>query len=162
LAFIETTFKNLAPYYPFSYTFRKDANLHAYDAEEKWKEIIAFAAAFNIFISCIGLFGLVALTAERRRKEIGIRKVLGASVSNLVRTLSLSFLKLVLLANFTAIPLAWWVVNKWLDNFAYRIRPQWWVFAASIGITLLIALSTVVFESLRAATANPVRNLRAE
>ena len=162
LGSIETTFKKLAPYYPFSYTFRKDANLHTYDAAQKWKEIIAFAATFTIFISCIGLFGLVALTAERRRKEIGIRKVLGASVSNLVRTLSLSFLKLVLLANIIAIPVAWWAVNKWLDNFAYHIKPQWWVFAASIGMTLLIALSTVVIESVKAATANPVGNLRTE
>jgi putative ABC transport system permease protein len=162
LAFIETTFKKLAPDYPFSYTFRKDWNLHAYDAEQKWKQIIAFAAAFTIFISCIGLFGLTTLAAERRKKEIGIRKVLGASVISLVRVLSFSFLKLVLLANIIAIPVAGWAVNKWLDNFAYHIKPQWWVFGLAIFITLVIALSTVVIESIKAATANPVRNLRTE
>ncbi len=162
LGVIETTFKKLAPDYPFSYQFRKDQNLHAYDAAVRWKKIIAFAAAFTIFISCIGLFGLIALAAERRRKEIGIRKVLGASVASLVRVLTLSFLQLVLLAAVIAIPLAWWAVNQWLDNFAYHITPQWWVFAASVGVILLIALSTVVIESIRAAKANPVRNLRTE
>jgi putative ABC transport system permease protein len=162
LAFIETTFKKLAPYYPFSYTFRKDINLHAYDAAEKWKQIVAFAAAFTIFISCIGLFGLTTLSAERRIKEIGIRKVLGASVTSLVRLLSLDFLQLVLIANIIAIPVAWWAVNKWLENFAYHIIPQWWVFALAILITVLIALSTVVVEAIKASTANPVRNLRTE
>jgi putative ABC transport system permease protein len=162
LRFIETTFKKLAPDYPFSYTFRKDHNLHAYDAALKWKHIITFAAAFTIFISCIGLFGLTTLAAERRRKEIGIRKVLGASVPSLVRVLSLSFLKLVLLAGVIAIPIAWWAVNKWLENFAYHIKPQWWVFGLAIFITLVVALSTVVIESIKAATANPVRNLRTE
>jgi len=162
LAYIETTFKKLAPYYPFNYTFRKDVNLRAYDAAQKWKQIICFAAAFTIFISCIGLFGLTALTTERRTKEIGIRKVLGASVSNLVQLLSLNFLKLVLLANIVAIPIAWWAVNKWLENFAYHIAVQWWVFAVALLITLLIALPTVAFQALKAAMTNPVRNLRVE
>jgi putative ABC transport system permease protein len=162
LAYIETTFKKLAPYYPFNYTFRKDVNLRAYNAAQKWKQIICFAAAFTIFISCIGLFGLTALTTERRTKEIGIRKVLGASVSNLVQLLSLNFLKLVLLANIVAIPIAWWAVNKWLENFAYHIAVQWWVFAVALLITLLIALSTVAFQALKAAMTNPVRNLRVE
>jgi putative ABC transport system permease protein len=162
LAYIETTFKKLAPYYPFDYTFRKDANLRAYDAQQKWKQIVAFAAAFTIFISCIGLFGLTTLATERRTKEIGIRKVLGASVSHLVQSLTLNFLKLVLLANIVAIPLAWWAVNKWLENFAYHIAIQWWVFAIALLITLLIALSTVAFQALRAAIANPVKSLRVE
>jgi putative ABC transport system permease protein len=162
LAFIGSTFKKLAPYYPFSYTFRRDDNLHAYDAEQKWKQIIAFAAAFTIFISCIGLFGLTILAAERRTKEIGIRKVLGASVTSLVRLLSLNFLQLVLIANIIALPIAWWAVNKWLENFAYHIRIQWWVFASAVLITLLIALSTVAFQALKAAIANPVKSLRVE
>ena len=162
LAFIETVFKKLAPSYPFSYTFRKDANLRAYDAEQKWKQIIGFAAAFTIFISCIGLFGLTMLAAERRVKEIGIRKVLGASVPGLVRILGVGFLQLVLLANFVAIPVAWWAVNKWLDNFAYHIVPQWWVFAVAVLITLLIALVTTAIEAVRAAIANPVKSLRTE
>jgi putative ABC transport system permease protein len=162
LAFIETTFKKLAPYYPYSYTFRKDANLRAYDAEQKWEQIVAFAAAFTIFISCIGLFGLTSLSTERRTKEIGIRKVLGASVGHLVQLLSLNFLKLVLLANIVAIPIAWWAVNKWLENFAYHISIQWWVFALALLITLAIALSTVGIQALKAAMAKPVDNLRVE
>jgi len=162
LAYIETTFKKLAPYFPYSYTFRKDANLHAYDAAQKWKQIMAFAAAFTIFISCIGLFGLTTLATERRTKEIGIRKVLGASVGHLVQLLSLNFLKLVLLANIVAIPIAWWAVNKWLENFAYHIAIQWWVFAIALLITLLIALSTVAFQALKAAISNPVKSLRVE
>ncbi|HTR29515.1 MAG TPA: ABC transporter permease [Puia sp.] len=162
LAFVESTFKRLEPNFPFSYTFRKDANLHAYDAGQKWKQIMAFAAAFTIFISCIGLFGLTMLAAERRVKEIGIRKVLGASVPGLARILGVGFLQLVLLANLIAIPIAWWAVNKWLDNFAYHIIPRWWVFAAAVLITLLIALTTTAIEAVRAALANPVKSLRTE
>ena len=162
LAYIESTYKALAPFHPFSYTFKRDDNLHAYDAQEKWKQIIAFAAGFTIFISCIGLFGLTTLAAERRTKEIGIRKVLGASVTNLVQLLSLNFLKLVLIANLIALPVAWWAVNKWLDNFAYHIGIHWWVFALAVLITLFIALSTIGFRALSAAVANPVNNLRSE
>ncbi|HEV3411330.1 MAG TPA: ABC transporter permease [Puia sp.] len=162
LAFIGSTFKKLAPFQPFDYTFVKDDNLHAYDAQEKWKQIISFSAIFTAFISCIGLFGLATLSTERRIKEIGIRKVLGASVSNLVRLLSVNFVQLVLLANLIAIPLAWWAVNKWLQNFAYRITLHWWVFALAALITLLIAWLTVGFRALKAAIANPVNNLRVE
>jgi putative ABC transport system permease protein len=162
IAFIGSTFKKLAPFYPFSYTFKKDDNLHAYDAQQKWKQIVTFAAIFTVFISCIGLFGLATLATERRTREIGIRKVLGASVANLVRLLSLNFLILVLLANFIAIPIAWWAMDKWLRDFAYRITLQWWVFALATLITLLIAFSTVAFQALKAAIANPVNNLRTE
>jgi putative ABC transport system permease protein len=161
-AFVESTFKKLAPYYPFSYTFMRDNNIHAYDAQEKWKRIITFAGIFTVFISCIGLFGLATLAIGRRIKEIGIRKVLGASVVQLVQLLSLNFLMLILLANLIAIPVAWWVVNKWLQNFAYHIAIQWWVFAIAVLITLAIALSTTGFQALRAAMANPVKNLRVE
>lgn len=162
LRYIEKTFKKYAPYSPFTYTFRKDDNRHAYDAQEKWREIVAFAAIFTVFISCIGLFGLATLATQRRIKEIGIRKILGASVTNLVRLLSMNFVQLVLLANLIAVPIAWWAVNKWLQNFAYRITLQWWVFASAIGITLLIALLTVGLHALKAAIANPVDNLRVE
>jgi putative ABC transport system permease protein len=162
LAFIGSEFKKLAPFYPFSYTFLKDNNLHAYDTQEKWKQIVTFAAIFTVFISCIGLFGLATLATERRTREIGIRKVLGASVTNLVRLLSLNFLLLVGLANLIAIPVAWWAVNKWLQNFAYRITLHWWVFAFAVLITLLIAWLTVGFRALQAAITNPVNNLRTE
>jgi putative ABC transport system permease protein len=162
LAFIGSAFKKLAPFYPFSYTFLKDDNLHAYDTQEKWKQIVTFAAIFTVFISCIGLFGLATLATERRTREIGIRKVLGATVANLVRLLSLNFLLLVGLANLIAIPVAWWAVNKWLQDFAYRITLHWWVFALAVLITLLIAWLTVGFRALQAAITNPVNNLRTE
>ncbi len=162
LAFIGSTFKKLAPYTPFNYTFVKDDNLRAYDTQEKWRQIVTFAAIFTVFISCIGLFGLATLTTERRTREIGIRKVLGASVNNLVQLLSFNFVMLVVLANGIAIPVAWWAVNKWLQDFAYRITLHWWVFAIAVLITGLIAWLTVGFQALKAAIANPVSNLRTE
>jgi len=162
LQFIEATFKKLAPFYPFDYTFRSETNSHAYEAEEKWKKIIGFAAAFTIFISCIGLLGLTALSAEQRTKEIGIRKVLGASVSSIVGLLSGNFLMLVLLANLIAVPVAWWAVHQWLQNFAYHIAIHWWIFGLAVFITLMVALFTVSLQAMKAAGANPVKNLRVE
>jgi putative ABC transport system permease protein len=162
LAYIGSVYKRLAPLVPFSYTFRREDNLHAYDAQEKWKQIISLSAIFTVFVSCIGLFGLATLATERRTREIGIRKVLGASVTNLVKLLSLNFVTLVLLANLIAIPVAWWALNKWLQDFAYRITLHWWVFALAVLITLVIAALTVGLRALKAAIANPVINLRTE
>jgi putative ABC transport system permease protein len=162
LQFIETTYKKLVPFYPFSYEFKNETNLRAYESEEKWKQIISLAATLTIFISCIGLLGLAMLSAEQRTKEIGIRKVLGASVSSIVQLVSNNFLKLVLLANIIALPIAWWAVHKWLENFAYHIDIRWWVFAVAILITLIIALFTVSFQAIKAAIANPVKSLRTE
>lgn len=162
LRFIETTFKKLAPFYPFSYEFKNETNRHAYESEEKWKQIITLAAMLTIFISCTGLLGLAMLSAEQRTKEIGIRKVLGASVGSIVQLVSNNFIKLVLLANVVAIPVAWWAVHKWLENFAYHIDICWWVFATAIVITVLIALLTVGFQAINAAIANPVKSLRTE
>jgi len=162
LQFIETTYKKLVPFYPFSYEFKSETNLLAYETEEKWKQIISFAAILTIFISCIGLLGLTMLSAEQRTKEIGIRKVLGASVGSIVQLVSSNFLKLVFLANIIALPVAWWAVNKWLENFAYHIDIKWWVFAIAVIITLLIALFTIGFQAIKAAMANPVKSLRTE
>lgn len=162
LAFIASTFRKLAPFYPFTYSFRKDDNLHALDTQQKWRQIVTYAAIFTVFISCIGLFGLITLSTERRTKELGIRKVLGASVANLVRLLTLNFLILVFLANLIAIPIVWWAMDKWLRDFPYRITLQWWVFALATLATMLIAFSTIAFQALRAAVANPVDNLRVE
>jgi len=162
LKFIEATYKKLVPYYPFSYEFKNETNLREYESEEKWKQIITFAAILTIFISCIGLLGLSMLSAEQRTKEIGVRKVLGASVSNIVQLVSSNFLKLVLLANLIALPIAWWAVNEWLQNFAYHIVIRWWVFAIAVLITLLIGLITVGFQAIKAAIANPVKSLRTE
>jgi putative ABC transport system permease protein len=115
-----------------------------------------------IIIACLGLFGLISFAAEQRTKEIGIRKVLGASVANLVSLLSRDFLKLVAMANVIAWPVAWFAMNKWLENFAYRIDIGWWVFVLAGGLALLIALVTVSTQAIKAALANPVESLRYE
>ncbi|HEX2684272.1 MAG TPA: FtsX-like permease family protein, partial [Ferruginibacter sp.] len=113
-------------------------------------------------ISCLGLFGLASYTAERRTKEIGIRKVLGASISGITGLLSKDFLILVFIAAIIAFPVAWWAMNKWLQDFAYRIDISWWVFIIAAAIALLIALITISFQSIKAAVANPVKSLRTE
>jgi putative ABC transport system permease protein len=115
-----------------------------------------------ILIACLGLFGLVTYAAEQRTKEIGIRKVLGATVSNIVAMLSKDFLKLVMIAALIAFPVAWWAMNKWLQNFAYRINISWWIFIMAGVVALLIALITVSLKAIKAAIANPVKNLRTE
>jgi putative ABC transport system permease protein len=159
---IETAFKRLMPFYPWSYTFRSEQNRKAYAQQDKWKQIVGFAALLTIFLSCVGLLGLTVLSARQRTKEFGIRKVLGASVSGIVRLASVPFIGLVLLANGIAIPIGWWAVNKWLQNFAYHIEPRWWVFAAAVLMTVLIAGLTVGIQSIRAAVVNPVKSLRSE
>ena len=115
-----------------------------------------------ILISCLGLFGLTAFSAEQRKKEIGVRKVLGASVQGLVQLLSRDFLKLVALAIVIATPVAWWTMNKWLQEFAYRTTISWWMFALAGLIAIMIALITVSFQAIKAAIANPVKSLRTE
>jgi putative ABC transport system permease protein len=121
-----------------------------------------FGAMLTIFISCIGLFGLSVLSAEKRTKEIGIRKVLGASVQHIVTTLSTDFIKLVVIALVIASPLAYMAANKWLQNFPYRIAISWWLFASAGILVMLIALFTISFQSIKAAIANPVKSLRME
>ena len=119
-------------------------------------------AGIAIFVACLGLFGLVAFTAERRTKEIGIRKVLGASVSGIVMLLSKDFVKLVLIANVIAWPIAYWAMRDWLANFAYRINLDWQIFALSGGLALVVAVLTVGYQAWKAARANPVDALRYE
>ena len=115
-----------------------------------------------ILISCLGLFGLAAFSAEQRKKEIGVRKVLGASVSGVVALLSKDFLKLVGISILIATPVAWWAMNKWLQAFAYRVEISWWMFALAGCIAVAIALITVSFQAIKAALANPVKSLRTE
>jgi putative ABC transport system permease protein len=115
-----------------------------------------------ILVACLGLFGLVTYTAEQRTKEIGIRKVLGARVSQLTQMLSKEFLKLVLIASVIAFPVAWWAMNKWLQSFAYRTNISWWIFVVAGIVVLAIALITVSFQAIKAALANPVKSLRSE
>ncbi len=162
LRHIEQIFKRLFPVFPFKYAFKSDENFKNYEAEAKWKQIMLFSAILTIFISCIGLFGLSVLAAERRTKEMGIRKVLGASVNNVVTVLSKDFVKLVILALLISIPLAWMAANKWLQNYPYRIGLGWQIFAMAGALVILIALVTVSFQAFRTAWANPVKSLRTE
>ena len=162
LKYIQTKFKQFFPMMPYSYAFKSDENYKSYEAERKWKQIMFFSAVLTIFISCIGLFGLSVLSAERRIKEIGIRKVLGASVNSVVTILSKDFVKLVLLALLIAIPSGWLAINKWLQNYPYRIDISWKIFALAGSLVLFIALVTVSFQALRSATTSPVKSLRSE
>ena len=162
LKHIARTFKKLFPVHPYSYTFKNEQNLKNYEAEQRWKQIMLFGAVLTIFISCIGLFGLSVLSTEKRTKEIGIRKVLGASVNTIVVTLSGDFLKLVVIAMVIAIPMAWLTANKWLQNYPYRIPLDWWLFAIAGILVILVALLTVSFQSVKAAITNPVNSLRSE
>jgi putative ABC transport system permease protein len=159
---IEATFKKMFPFNPYSYIFKNQQNIKSYEAEAKWKQIMFFSAVITVFISCIGLFGLSVLSAEKRTKEIGIRKVLGASVNNVVTILSKDFLSLVLIALLISIPLSWIAAGKWLQNYPYRITLGWQTFAAGAALVLLIALVTVSFQAIKAATANPTKSLRTE
>jgi putative ABC transport system permease protein len=162
LKYITKTFGELFPLSPFAYNFKQEQNEQSYQVEAKWKQIILFSALLIIFISCIGLFGLSVLSSEKRAKEIGVRRVLGASLGNIISILSTGFLKLITLSLIISVPLAWIAVNKWLQNYPYRISPGWWLFASSALLVLLIAFVTVSFQSVKAALANPVTSLRSE
>jgi putative ABC transport system permease protein len=162
LQYIAKTFKDLFSLSPFVYNFKQEQNEQNYEAEAKWKQIILFSAILTIFISCIGLFGLSVLSAEKKTKEIGIRKVLGASVSSIVSILSTDFLKLIFISLIISTPLAWMATTKWLENYPYRIALSWWLFASSGLLVILIALITISFQSIKAAIANPVKSLRTE
>lgn len=162
LAKVETVIKSSEPAYPFEYRFMDAEFDNLFKSEAvvgKLSRIFAFLA---ILISCLGLFGLAAYTAERRTKEIGIRKVLGATISNLIALLSKDFLRLVAIASVIAFPLAWWMMHKFLQGFAYRITIQWWVFVVAGLLAAVIALFTVSFQAVKAAVANPVKSLRTE
>jgi putative ABC transport system permease protein len=162
LKHIETVFKKLQPFEPYQYQFKDEVNIKNYEAENKWKQIISFAAMITIFISCIGLFGLATLAAEKRVKEIGIRKVLGASVSGIAANLSNSFLKLVGIAVVIAFPAAWWAIQKWLENYPYRISVGPGIFFGAALTVVLLSIITVSYQAIRAAKANPVNSLRSE
>jgi len=162
LQYIASIYKNLFPLNAFAYTFKDQQNAESYKAEAKWKQILLFSAILTIFISCIGLFGMSVLSAEKRTKEIGVRKVLGASVTSIVSILSADFLKLIIISLVISIPLAWMAINKWLQNYPYRITLGWWLFASAAVLVILVALVTISFQSVKAAIANPVKSLRTE
>jgi len=159
---IATVLKKDNPSYPFTYHF-VDAQFNAmFQNEQLISELSRVFAALAIIISCLGLFGLAAYTAERRTKEIGVRKVLGASVSGIAKLLSKDFLQLVFISCLVAFPLAWWMMNSWLQNYKYRIEISWWIFLIAGIVAILIALITVSFQAVKAAVANPVKSLRSE
>jgi putative ABC transport system permease protein len=147
---------------PFSYSFLDERYNNTYRAEQKIGLILGIFAGLTIFVACLGLFGLARFTAEQRSKEIGIRKVLGATVSGIVRLLSRDFLKLVLIAFVLAAPLAWYAMNWWLQDFVYRIDISWWVFGLAAVLAILVTMATISFQAIKAAIVNPITSLRSE
>ncbi|HET6769052.1 MAG TPA: FtsX-like permease family protein, partial [Chitinophagaceae bacterium] len=162
LASIESTWHNLNPNEPFEYNFLDDDFQKNYEADTRLAGIVKNFTIIAILISCLGLFGLATFSAEQRTKEIGVRKVLGASIGNVVGLLSKEFLKLVFIAIIIASPITWLVMNKWLQDFAYRTSISWTVFVITALIAGSIALFTISFQSIKAALANPVKSLRTE
>jgi putative ABC transport system permease protein len=159
---IESRWKELSPNQQFTYSFMDQDFDATYRAEQRIGTIFISFSTLTILIACLGLFGLAAYAAEQRNKEIGIRKVLGASVSGIVSMLSMDFIKLVLISILISSPLAWYVMNKWLQDFAYRQNIQWWILAIAAIVAILIAFITISFQSIKAALANPVKSLRSE
>jgi len=162
LAQMETIWKKNYPSIPFEYSFLDAEVQKMYESEITLSRIINSFTGIAIFISCLGLFGLATFSAENRKKEIGIRKVLGAKVSGIATLLSKDFVVLVFIAILVATPIAWWVMNKWLQSFSYRVDIKWWMFAMAGIIAAIIALVTVSFQAIKAAIANPVKSLRTE
>src|SRR5690606_9151913 len=158
----EASFKKIVPDAPFDYTFLDSHLKSLYLNDRQTASILLTFSVLAVFVGCLGLFGLAAFTADRRTKEIGVRKVLGATVSSLVRLLSIDFVKLVVLAFVIACPLAYLAFSKWLEGFAYRIDIEWWMFALAGVAATIIALITVSWQAIRAAIADPVNSLRDE
>jgi multisubunit Na+/H+ antiporter MnhG subunit len=162
LASLEKVCKGLNPKFPFTYRFSDEEYQKLYTSEQVVSQLASYFSFLGIFISCLGLLGLVLFTAEQRTKEFGIRKVLGASPVSLFHLISKEFLLLVLIAMFIASPLAWIAINKWLQNYEYRAPVSWWMFVMAGSLAILIALITVSFQAIKSARANPVKSLRME
>jgi ABC-type antimicrobial peptide transport system permease subunit len=159
---MEAVFRKVVPATPFEYQFADTEYGLKFAAEERIGKLASVFATLAVLISCLGLFGLASFVAEQRTKEIGVRKVLGATVYNLWKLLSKDFVLLVIIACLIAVPLAWYFLNGWLQKYEYRTSISWWVFAAAIGGALVITLLTVSFQAIKAALANPVKSLRTE
>ncbi|MFI5128743.1 MAG: ABC transporter permease [Chitinophagales bacterium] len=162
IASLKAAWTTVAGTQDFEYRFLDESLNNMYKNDQRIGSIVLYASILSIFIACMGLFGLATLVVARRTKEIGIRKVLGADVKGLVGLLSRDFIILVAIAALIAFPVAWWALNKWLQDFAYRISIEWWVFIAAAMIALVIALVTVGIQAIKAALANPVKSLRTE
>jgi len=159
---IKTKWKTLAAGQPFDYGFMDEQFNSIYNAEQQVGRISITFSVLAILIACLGLFGLVTYAAEQRTKEIGIRKVLGANVSGIVGMIIKDFLKLVIIASMFAFPIAWWGMNKWLMNFAYRVGIGWWIFIIAALIAVVVTVVTISYQAIKAAIANPVTSLRSE
>ena len=159
---IQSKWKALAPGMPLSYRFLDDSFTEMYNNEQRVGKLALLFSVLAILIACLGLFGLASYTAIKRTKEIGVRKVLGSSIQNIVVLLSKDLLKPVLLGTLIAVPIGYFVMNKWLQSFAYRIGIHWWMFAIAALTAVLIALTTVSFQAIKAALANPTKSLRTE
>ncbi|WP_396636668.1 ABC transporter permease [Maribacter sp. R77961] len=162
LAQVESIFEKFNPEYPFNYEFVDQQYANKFIDEQRTQTLANLSALLTIFISCLGLFGLASYMAENRIKEIGVRKVLGASVQSIASLLSLDFLKLVLISVTLAVPISWYLMSKWLQDFAYRVTISWWTFALAGVLALVIAFLTVSYQAVKAAIVNPVDSLRDE
>ncbi len=162
LSHLERTWKQFLPEVPYQYNFLDERYNKLYDSEQKQAGIFTVFSCIAIFIACLGLFGLSAFTITQRVKEIGIRKVLGASTTTIVQLVSKEFLLLVLLSAILAFPVAWYAMDNWLQSFAYRISIQWWIFIVAAVIALIIAFATISIQAIKAALSNPVKSLRSE
>lgn len=162
LATVKHAYNEVAPVYPFEYTFLNQQFDNIYKTDVRQQTILSIFSGLAIFIACLGLFGLASFSAAKRTKEIGVRKVLGSSVPNILVLMSKEILKPVVIATIIAIPLGYYSMDKWLQNFAYRINLHWWLFAIAAFVTFFIALATISYNALKAALANPVKSLRSE
>ncbi len=162
IATLQQLYYTFFPNNPFEYYFADESYDRQYRDEQKFSQVFTASSVLAIVIACLGLFGLAAFSAEQRTKEIGIRKVLGATVLNIIGLLSREFLKLIGIAFVIAVPLAWYAIHRGLENFAYQIAFPWWVFLLTGVLTILIALLTVSWQSMKAALVNPVKSLRNE
>ena len=162
MAAVEKTYKSIMPKSLYTYQFVDEKNAQEYLQEQRWHKLINFASLLALILCSLGLFGLAHLATHQRVKEIGVRKVLGASVPQIVSLFTTSFLKLVVIAIIIAVPTAWIVINKWLENFAYRIEIGWWMFALAGLIAIIIAILTVSTQAIKAALASPANSLKTE
>lgn len=162
LAAMQKAWSEIVTDLPFKYNFLDESLDNFYKAERRWSSIIGWAGGISVFLACLGLFGLASLSAINRTKEIGIRKVMGASLPNVIQLLSKDFLKLVLIALVVAAPVAWYYMHQWLQDFAYRINIEWWIFLLAGLLAFVVALVTVGFHAIRAGLSNPAKSLRTE
>ncbi|MEQ8425612.1 MAG: FtsX-like permease family protein, partial [Cyclobacteriaceae bacterium] len=162
LSFLQSQWLTIAPDLPFEYNFLDETMRAQYMLEEKWEGIMNYAMAIATILSCLGLFGIVALGMESRKKEIGIRKILGAQVQQIVWLFTNSYLKLVLIAFLLAAPVSYYLINEWLATFAYRIEIKPGIFASAAAIIVVVALATITLKVLNAALRNPVEALRSD